>query len=113
EQRDAIVEPRVAPGDAGPESLLLLVEVARVDALPLPLDDREPAADVRRHRDEPGCRRELAPGLALDPAAGRRGDPCALPVEVGAEQRVQGDDAIAVSRTLLDEVDDDSRLFAR
>ena len=65
EQRDAVVEPGLPPGDARPEALLLLVEVARVDALPLALDDGEAAVHVRRDRDEPRRRLELAAGAPL------------------------------------------------
>ncbi len=46
EERDAVVEASLAAGDPRPEALLLLVEVARVDALPLALDHGEAA--VRR-----------------------------------------------------------------
>ena len=61
----ALVEADLAAGDRRPEPLLVVVEELRVDALPLALDDREPAGDVRGDRNEPRRRRELAPGAAL------------------------------------------------
>ena len=64
----ALVEPDLPAGDRGPEALLVVVEELRVDALPLSLDDGEPAGDVGRHRDEPRRRRELPPGPALLPS---------------------------------------------
>ena len=39
----ALIEADLAPGDRRPEPLLVLVQVPRVDALPLALDDGEPA----------------------------------------------------------------------
>ena len=110
---DAVVEAGLAAGDARPEALLLLVEVARVDALPLALDHGEAPVDVGRDRDEPRRGREPAARPPLHAAARRRRDAGALAVEVGAEQRVQRDHAVVVGRALLDEVDDDARLLAR
>ena len=109
----ALVEPDLAPGDGRPEALLVVVEEARVDALPLPLDHGEPARHVLRHRHEPRGRREAAPGAAGGAAAGRRRDAGTLTVEVGVEQRVERDDALGVGGALRDEVDDDARLLAR
>ena len=103
----------LAPGDRRPVALLVLVEVLRVDALPLPLDDADAAANVGRDRHEPRRRREAAARAALRAAARRRGDARALAVEVGVEQRVERDDALVVGRALRDEVDDDARLLAR
>ena len=112
-ERRALVEADLAPGDRRPVALLVLVEEARVDALPLALDHGDAAADVRRDRDEPRRRREPAAGAALRAAARRGRDARALAVEVGVEQRVQRDDALVVRRALRDEVDDDARLLAR
>ena len=55
----------------------------------------------------------ILPGAALHPPAWCRCDACTLAVEVGAEQRVQRDDAFAVRRPLRDEVDDDTRFLPR
>ena len=109
EERDAVVEASLAAGDPRPEALFFLVEVARVDPLPLALDDGEAAVDVGRHRDEPRRRRELPARAPLDAPPRRRRHACALTVEVGAEQRVERDHPVAVRRPLLDEVDDDCR----
>src|SRR5206468_7262081 len=100
-----LLEAHLPPGDRGPVPLLVLVEVARVDALPLALDDRETSPDVGRDRDEPRRGRELAPRAAVRPTAGRGCHAGALTVEVGAEQRVQRDDAVVVRRALVHEVD--------
>ena len=100
-------------GDRRPVALLVLVEVARVDALPLALDHGEPAAHVGRHGHEPRRRRQLAARTALHAAARRGRDAGALAVEVGVEQRVERDDAVVVGRVLRREVDDDARLLAR
>ena len=87
----ALVEADLAAGDRRPEALLVLVEVLRVDPLPLALDDGEPAGDVGRDRNEPRDRRELAAGAALLPAARGGRDARALAVEVGVEEGVQRD----------------------
>src|SRR5581483_5557980 len=102
---DAVVEPRLAAGDARPEALLFLVQVPRVDPLPLPLDHGEAAADLRRDRNEQRRRLQLSPGPQLDTAARRRRYARPLAVKVRSEQRVQRDDAVGVRRTFLDDVD--------
>src|SRR5215204_4728002 len=89
-----LVEPHLAAGDRRPEALFVLVEVAGVDSLPLACDHVEAALDVRRHRDEPRRRRELAAGSAVRPPPGGRRDTRALAVEVGVEQAVERDDAL-------------------
>ena len=61
----ALVEADLAAGDRRPEALLVVVEEARVDPLPLALDDGEPATDVLCDRHEPRRRRELASCAAL------------------------------------------------
>ncbi len=109
----ALVEADLPAGDRGPEPLLVLVEVLRVDPLPLALDDGEAPGDVRSDRDEPRHRRELAARAALLAAARRGRDARSLAVEVGGEQGVERDDALVVGRRLRDEVDDDARLLAR
>src|SRR5207244_13136188 len=108
-----LVEADLAACDRGPEPLLVLVEVLRVDPLPLALDDSKPPGDVGRHRHEPRDRRELATGAPLLPPAGCRRDASALAVEVSVEECVQRDDALVVRRRFRDEVDDDPGLLAR
>ncbi len=49
----ALVEANLAACDRGPEPLLVVVQVLRVDALPLALDHVQPSRDVRRDGDEP------------------------------------------------------------
>ena len=49
----ALVEPDLASRDGRPEPLLVVVEVAWVDPLPLTLDDGEATRDILRDRDEP------------------------------------------------------------
>ena len=109
----ALVEADLAAGDRRPEALLVLVQVLRVDALPLALDDGEAARDVGRDRDEPRDRRELAAGAALLPAARSGRDAGAFAVEVGVEQGVERDHPVVVGGRLGNEVDDDARLLAR
>ena len=109
----AVLEADLPAGDDRPDLLLLVVEVARIDALPLALDHGDAAAHVGRDRDEPRSRSQLAAGAALHPAARGGGDARPLAVEVGVEQRVQRDDALVVRRALRDEVDDDSCFLAR
>src|SRR5215204_6475991 len=46
---DALLEPDLAACDLGPEALLVLVQIAWIDPLPLPPDHAEPALDVGRH----------------------------------------------------------------
>src|SRR5207249_3914413 len=113
DERGALVEADLAPGDRRPVALLVLVEVLRVDALPLPLDDPDAAAHVRRDRNEPRRRREAAAGAALRAAARGRRDARALAVEVRVEKRVERDDALVVRRPLGNEIDDDARFLAR
>ncbi len=78
-----------------------------------PGDHRDAAAYVGRDRDEPRSRRELAAGASLDAPARRRGHPCARPVEVRVEQRMEGDRALVVGRRVRDEVDHDPGFLAR
>src|SRR5262249_37297669 len=85
----------------------------RIDALPLPLDDADAAADVRRDRHEPRSRSEAATGATLRAAAWGRRHTRTLAVEVGVEQRVQRDDALVVGRALRDEVHDDPGFLPR
>src|SRR5262249_43483832 len=113
EQRHPVVEAGLAAGDARPKALLLLVEVARVDALPFALNHGQAAVHVRGDRDQPRRGRDQAAGLALDAAAWGGRHTGALAVEIGSEKRMQGDDAVGVGRTLLDEVDDDPGFLAR
>ena len=113
DQRHAVVEAGLAAGDPCPEALLFLVEIARVDALPFALDHGEAPVDVRRDRYEPRRGRQATARPPLHPAARRRRDAGALAVEVGAEQGVERDHAVRMSRALLDEVDHDSGLLAR
>ena len=109
----ALVEADLASGDRRPEALLVLVEVLRVDPLPLALDDGEPPRDVGRDGDEPRDRRELPAGAALLAPPRRGRDAGALAVEVGVQERVQRDDAVVVRRGLGHEVDDDAGFLAR
>src|SRR5207244_2789642 len=69
DKRRALVEADLAPGDRRPVTLLVLVEVLGIDALPLLLDDVDAAAHVRGDRHEPRRRREAAAGAALRAAA--------------------------------------------
>src|SRR6187551_381570 len=69
----ALVEPDLAPGDRRPEPLLVVVQEPRVDALPLALDDGEPAGDVLRDRDEPRSGREAPARASRGTSAGGRG----------------------------------------
>ena len=81
----ALVEPDLAAGDRRPEALLVVVEEARVDALPFALDDGEAAGDVLCDGDEPRRRRQ-APARTAGRATARSGrDARALAVEVGVE----------------------------
>src|SRR5436305_310139 len=89
DERSALVEADLAAGDHRPGALLVLVEVLRIYALPLALDDAVAAADVRRDRYEPRRRREAAARAALRAAARRGSDARPLAVEVGVEKRVQ------------------------
>src|SRR6266550_1567480 len=78
---DALVEADVATGNRRPVTLLVLVEVARVDPLPLARDHAEPPLHVGGDRHEPGGRRELSSGATLLAASRRRRDACAFAVE--------------------------------
>src|SRR5439155_13785607 len=91
---DALVEANVSAGNRRPIALLVLVEEARVDPLPLARDHTEPAFHVGGDGHEPGRRRELPPGAPLLAPPRRRRNACALAVEVGVEQAVQRDDAL-------------------
>src|SRR6185312_12176992 len=90
----ALVEAHLAPGDPRPEELLVLGQLAGVEALPLALDDRDAAARVGGDGDEPGRRGELAARAALDAAAWRGRHAGAGPVEVRVEERVDRDRAL-------------------
>src|SRR5205085_7921695 len=94
----ALVEADLASRDGRPVALLVLVEVLRVDALPLPRDHVQPPARIRCDRNEPRRRRELPASATLNAAPRRRRDTRALAVEVCVEQRVQRDDALIVRR---------------
>src|SRR5581483_5221050 len=80
-ERLALLEPEVAARECRPVALLVLVQVARVDPLPLAGDDAETPLHVRRDGDEPRRRRQLPPRAPLHPPARRRDDARALPVE--------------------------------
>src|SRR5437763_985469 len=69
---DALVEADVAAGNRRPVPLLVLVEVARVDPLPLARDHAEPPLPAGGARHEPWRRREPSSGAALLPASRRR-----------------------------------------
>ena len=67
----ALVEPDLTAGDRRPEALLVVVEEARVDPLPLALDHGEASGDVLCHRNEPRRGREAAACAAPSGGAGR------------------------------------------
>src|SRR5207249_20076 len=109
----ALVEADLPAGDPRPVALLLVVEETRIDALPFADDHGEAAADVGRHRNEPGRRRQAAARAALHAAARSGSDTGALAIEVCVEQRMERDDALGVRRALRNEVDHDAGFLAR
>ena len=109
----ALVEADLPTGNSGPEALLFVVEKFRIDPLPFALDHREPADDVRCHRDEPWRGRQPPPCATLLPPPRCRSDPGAFAVEVRVEQGVERDHPIVVCRAFGDEVDDDACFLAR
>src|SRR5262249_53352074 len=91
----ALVEAHLAACDRGPVLLLVVVEVLRIDALPLAGDDAEAAPNVGCDGNEPGHRRKLAASPALEASPRGWSDARSLPVKVGIEQAVERDDALA------------------